>query len=920
MSTPLIPQTRKGMGFLFSQRFIWFCGLGLAAGGAATALLMYLWIGEHTPVGTPQGRLWDLLSKWAGPMPVYSLLALFLGMLFLAILTLVMALRYGRAMILERELASEKQLKELAQRFALVTRHANDIIVIADTEGRILDANERALESYGRGLDELKSMRFGQLRVPESLPELAAQMAQLMNQGFLVYETVHQSAGGHTFPVEISSRLVTLSGEKAQLAIIRDITRRKQQEAELLRVTHLYEALSQVNRMLLRVREPTEIFQQLCRILVESGRFWLVWIGRYDREHSLVVPLVCEGEEKEFLTGFTLATGGPKERRPPSVIAVLEGRGEVCRDFSTIDLEPWRERLTRYRFRSSASFPIRQRGVVWGNLTVYSVHPSDFGEHEAGLLEAAADEVSHTLDGIADQRAHRLVEAALRESELKFRTLFETMPEMVAVHEMVVGADGKPVDYRILDCNTAFSSALGQPRDRVLGALASRLFGGRVPHLLEFGRVVAGGPPVNFEVSSGILDRHVRVSAASPAPGRFAVVISDMTERRAAEERLRESEERYRRLLSAVTDYVFTVHLGADGSSETEHGFGCVAVTGYEPADFRANSNLWLEMVHPDDRRLVLRQAERIRSGSPVESIEHRLRCKDGRERWVRNTISARRDAAARLLSYDGLLKDITEHKEAELKLREAHEQLVRYATQMESLVKGRTEELEAAVQELEAFSYSVSHDLQAPLRAMTGCTQIILEDHGATLNDEVRRLLGMVGKEGTRMGLLIEDLLCLSRYGRQALNPISIDMQALAIEAKEELMSQMDGRQVEWRIGAMPQVKADPIFLRQVWLNLFGNALKYTRRKEMALIEAWGELKGNEAVFQVRDNGAGFDMRHSARLFGVFQRLHGQDQFEGTGVGLALVQRIIQRHGGKVAGQGEEGQGACFSFSLPLS
>jgi len=488
----------------------------------------------------------------------------------------------------------------------------------------------------------------------------------------------------------------------------------------------------------------------------------------------------------------------------------------------------------------------------------------------------------------------------------------------VAIHEMVSGPDGRPVDYRILDCNTAFCAALGHPRDRIVGTLASRLFGGRVPHLAEFSRVVAGGPPLNFEVSSGLLERHVRVSVVSPAPGRFAVVISDMTAHRAAEERLRESEERYRRLTSAVNDYVFTVQVRDDGSYETVHGPGCVAVTGYEPTDFAGNPNLWLEMVNPEDRSLVLQQAERIRGGAIVESVEHRLRSKDGRERWVRNTLSARRDAAGRLLSYDGLLKDITERKESELRLREAHEQLVRYATQMESLVKGRTADLEAAVQELEAFSYSVSHDLQAPLRAMTGCTQIILEDHGEQLNGEVRRLLGLVTKEGVRMGRLIEDLLGLSRYGRQALHPVMIDMQMLVNEVRDELMAREEGRLIEWRIGPLPQVQGDPIFLRQVWMNLLSNALKYTRRKEMAVIEITGVQGEKECRYQVKDNGAGFPMSQAGKLFGVFQRLHGEDQFEGTGVGLALVQRIIQRHGGKVEASGEEGRGACFGFTLP--
>lgn len=237
------------------------------------------------------------------------------------------------------------------------------------------------------------------------------------------------------------------------------------------------------------------------------------------------------------------------------------------------------------------------------------------------------------------------------------------------------------------------------------------------------------------------------------------------------------------------------------------------------------------------------------------------------------------------------------------------------HAAELEETVQRRTQALAAANKELESFSYSVSHDLRAPLRAINGYAQMLEEDYAARLDDEGRRLLSVVRESSRRMGRLIDDLLAFSRLGRQEPARHPVDMTQLAREVVEELRNDSTAT-IE--LAALPGASADRALMRQVWLNLVGNALKYSGKRADARIEIGGRRAAGETVYWVRDNGVGFDMRYAGKLFGVFQRLHSMDEFDGTGVGLAIVQRIVSRHGGRVWGEGKLGEGACFQFALP--
>lgn len=257
--------------------------------------------------------------------------------------------------------------------------------------------------------------------------------------------------------------------------------------------------------------------------------------------------------------------------------------------------------------------------------------------------------------------------------------------------------------------------------------------------------------------------------------------------------------------------------------------------------------------------------------------------------------------------------------QQRQIEVEKAHEEIRQMNEQLEQRVKDRTAALEAANQELEAFSYSVSHDLRAPLRHVSGFVDL-LQRKGSSLDPDTMRLVDFIGTAAKQMNHLVDDLLRLSRMTRAEIRLTEVDLSSLVDEVRAGFDGELDGRAVEWRVDPLPHVKADPALLRVVLTNLIGNAIKYTRPRNPAVIEIGSQPDGAQQVIYVRDNGVGFDMEYATKLFGVFQRFHHAEEFEGTGIGLATVQRIITRLGGRVWAQAKENEGATFYFSLPAS
>jgi light-regulated signal transduction histidine kinase (bacteriophytochrome) len=262
------------------------------------------------------------------------------------------------------------------------------------------------------------------------------------------------------------------------------------------------------------------------------------------------------------------------------------------------------------------------------------------------------------------------------------------------------------------------------------------------------------------------------------------------------------------------------------------------------------------------------------------------------------------------VLSFCVFITDITERKHNEEKIKLFNQEL-------EQRVQERTKELESVNKELESFSYSVSHDLRAPLRAIHGYMNILTDEYAGKFDAESLRLTAIIMSNTQKMGRLIDDLLAFSQLGRKELIKTQTSMSQMVTTICEEQKRMEAGRQIEFIVRELPDALVDTVTIRQVWVNLILNSVKYTRNRERAVIEIGSEEREGEQMYFIKDNGAGFDMLYYDKLFGVFQRLHSQKEFEGTGVGLAIVQRIITRHGGKVWAEGKFDEGATFYFTL---
>ncbi len=304
---------------------------------------------------------------------------------------------------------------------------------------------------------------------------------------------------------------------------------------------------------------------------------------------------------------------------------------------------------------------------------------------------------------------------------------------------------------------------------------------------------------------------------------------------------------------------------------------------------------------------------EIIQSGRPKLGLLEEIERNDGRTVWIRTDKLPEYDAMGRVVGILVFAMDITEQREAEGEIHRLNEEL-------EERVEERTRELALTNREMESFAYSVSHDLRTPLRSIAGFSQILMDDHGEELSEDARGLLARVRAASQRMGRLIDDLLTLTRVGRGSLARDSVDLSGLARSIAEEFFQSEPSRDVEMSIRSTPLAVGDPTLLRTVMENLLGNAWKFSSRLEETAVIEFGydpEASPESGAYYVRDNGAGFDMVFADKLFGAFQRLHGPTEFEGSGIGLATVERIVSRHGGRVWAKGDPDEGAVFYFTL---
>jgi PAS domain S-box-containing protein len=383
----------------------------------------------------------------------------------------------------------------------------------------------------------------------------------------------------------------------------------------------------------------------------------------------------------------------------------------------------------------------------------------------------------------------------------------------------------------------------------------------------------------------------------------------DITERKQKEESLKKLEyflsESQR--IAHMGSFEYVVDTQATYWSAEEY-----SIYGLDPKGPSPTYEVMLaKCIHPEEAALLNQTFVAAIKSHSVYELEHRIIKPDGSIRWVYDRALPYFDHDGKLVRYVGATLDITERKQAEEHIRTLNNEL-------EQRVLDRTSLLEAANKELEAFSYSVSHDLRAPLRHINGYVDLLKGHYHDQLPEKGKHYLDTIQDSSLQMGTLIDDLLQFSRTGRQEMHKSDVDMNLILQDVLNSLKNDTEDRKINWQIDKLPLINGDNSMLRQVWFNLLSNAVKFTRQKKIARIHIKAEEDKNEYAFSVSDNGAGFDMQYAQKLFGVFQRLHSQKDFEGTGIGLANVRRIILKHGGRTWAESKPGQGAKFYFTIP--
>jgi PAS domain S-box-containing protein len=529
-------------------------------------------------------------------------------------------------------------------------------------------------------------------------------------------------------------------------------------------------------------------------------------------------------------------------------------------------------------------------------------------------MEVSARPLVHPAErlrfqGVARDVSERVArEEALRESEAFVRTVMDALPIGVAVNAVDPAVDFLYMNDNFARLYRTTREALTHPdrfweaayedpefreemRERVLNDLASgapdRMRWEEVPLTRE------------GEETTYISARNTAV----PSRGVMISTVWDVTEMRRTQDALRASEDRYRSLFEASHAVMFVLDPGTGRFLDVNPA--ALRFYGYTKEVMLGMTVFDVNGLPEDEVKEALNDASNRRRGYFV--FPHRLA--DGSTRTVEiYSGPVQTEEGARILS---IIHDVTARVAAEEEIR-------RLNTELEQRIGERTAQLSAANRELEAFSFTVSHDLKAPLRAIDGFSRILEKDYGPVLDDEGRRVLGVVRANAARMAHLIDDLLAFSRLGRTEVRRSRVDLGAVVNSALEDLHPELEGRTVDLVVGDLPTVWGDRLLLRQVFLNLLANALKFTSGREVArVVMGWRRGNGGVEVF-IQDNGVGFDPEYGHKLFGVFQRLHHADEFPGTGVGLANVRRIVERHGGQVWAEGEPEKGATFHITLP--